>query len=277
MLDSLNRFFAAWLATFRAMFSPIIFGSFLMLAAAQGLVLWLLVIAPSTTLGGWPIELLRAWFGPAAGHYPSHLVLLPYMFFRSSIVVYGLVGIVLYAMATGGFARKFTGTWDGPRGVTATAFGRYIPLFVLWVVYSSVVIFGISNLPGLFESWTFGSPRREIFIDIFTRVVVVAFLSLWAYTTFLLIVDRTSLLRAVRESMRQFFRRPLATFFLVGVPYAITVPFSLIAAKSDYLAGKFRPETIIYVLILVIFVQFWANLITCGSITHYYLGEPTRE
>jgi len=277
MLDSLNRFFAAWLATFRAMFSPVIFGSFLLLAAVQGLVLWLMVAAPSTAFGGWPIEVLREWFGPAVGHYPSHLVLLPYMFFRSSIVVYGLIGIVLYAVATGGFTRKFTGAWEGPRGLASTAIGRYIPLFVIWAAYSSVVIFGISRFPGLFENWTFGSPRREIFVDVFTRVAVIAFLSLLAYSTFLLIVERTSLLRAVRESVRQFLRRPLATFFLIGVPYAITVPFSLLAAESEYLVSKFRPETIVYVLLLVIFVQFWANLITCGSITHYYLGEPARE
>ena len=277
MLESLNRFVAAWLATIRAMILPAVVGPFAALALLQGLVLWFLVAAPSPALGGWPIEVLRAWFGPAAGHYPAHYALMPFMFFRIVIVLYGVIGIVVYGTATGAFAGRIAGTGTGPRGFVGTAVGRYVPMFVIWLVTTAVVLFGISRLPDLFANWAFGSPRREVFIDILTRIMVIAFMSLWAYTTVALIVERASLFGAVTVSVRRCFRRPFATFFLLGLPYLLTVPFSLIATRSEYLVRQFRPETIAIALVLLIISQFVANILTCGSVTHYYLAEPARE
>lgn len=277
MLESLNRYFAALLATLRSMFSRWILGPFLVLAAVQGLILWLLTIAPSTVFAGWPIEILRYWFNPVVGHYPGHLMLLPLMFFRTSVLVYGFVGIVAYAVATGAFSRRFTGVWGGPRGFVSYTISRFVPLFMIWLVTTVVIFYGISHLPSAFAGWTFGSPRRGIFMDVATRMVVILFMSCWAYTTVALIVDRLSLFNAIKVSVRRFLRHPLATFFLLGVPYAITVPFSLVASRSEYLARQFRPETVIFALILVIISQLVANVIACGSITHYYLGETRPE
>jgi hypothetical protein len=139
------------------------------------------------------------------------------------------------------------------------------------------VFFALSRFPEFFADWTYGSPRRGIFIDLLSRVIVVAFMSLWAYTTVALVLERAGLLQAIKTSVRRCLRRPLATFFLLGIPYALTIPFSLISANSADLARQFRPETIIFALILVIISQFVANIITCGSVTHYYLSEPDRE
>jgi hypothetical protein len=277
MLDSLNRYFAAWLATLKAMFTPWVWGPFLLLAGIQCLLLWLLVIAPSPTFGGWPIELLRYWFGPAVGHYPAHLVVTPYMFFRLAILLYGIFGIVAYAMATGAFARKFTGAWDGPGNFFSSALKRYLPLFVIWLVTTGIIFFALMRIPEVMADWTYGSPRRDLFVNVASRIVMLLFMSFWAYTTVLLIVERSSLLTAVRTSCRRFLRHPMATFFLLGIPYAITIPFSLMASKSAHLAQQFRPETIVFALILVIITQFVAMIITCGSVTYFYLTEPARE
>ena len=276
MLESLNRFLAAWLATIRTMIAPSVFWPFVVVAALQGLVLWFLTIAPSPAFGGWPIEILRSWFGPAAEHYPAHYALLPLMFFRIALVLDVFVWIVANGVATGAFAGRFTGTWSGPRGFIGTALSRYLPMFLIAVVITVVVVFAILRLPGAFSGWAYGSPRREIFIDAVTRTVMVGFMSLWAYTTVALIVERASLVGAIAASARRFLRRPLATFFLLGVPYLLTVPFSLVATWSE-LPSKFRPETIAIALVLVIVSQFAANLLTCGTVTHYYLAESTRE
>lgn len=277
MLESLNRYFAAWLATLKAMFSPWVWGSLILLGGMQCVLLWLLVIAPSPTFGGWPIEMLRYWFGPMIGHYPAHLVATPYMFFRLSILLYGVFGIVAFAVATAAFSRKFSGAWQGPDSFIGVALQKYLPLFVIWLITTAVVFFGLSRIPELMADWTFGSPRRDVFVDVATRIVVVFFMSFWAYTTVLLIVERSSLSVAVKISFRRFLRHPLATFFLLGIPYAITIPFSLIAARSADLAGRFRPETVVFILILVVISQFVANIITSGSVTHFYLTEPARE
>ena len=277
MLESLNRYFAAWLATLKTMFMPWVWGPFLVLAVIQGIVLWMLLIAPSPAFGGWPIALLRYWFGPMVGHYPAHLVATPYMFFRLSILVYGVFGVATYGVATAAFAKKFTGRWDSPESFVHVTIRKYFPLFVIWLVSTAVVFFALARFPDIFADWTFGSPRRGVLIDALSRVIVVAFMSLWAYTTVALVVEGAALLAAVKLSMRRFLRRPLATFFLLGIPYAITIPFSLIAAEAPDLVRQFRPETIIFALILVIISQFVANIITCGSVTHYYLSEPGRE
>ncbi len=277
MLESLNRFFAAWLSAFKSMFSLGVLGSFFLLALTQGFVLFCLVIAPSSSFGGVPIEILRSWFSPAAGHYPEHFVLLPWMFFRLSIIAYGLVGVLAYGVATGAFSRKFIGRWEYEGSLLGAVTSRYLPLMIVWAVTTAIAFAIFSNIPGWFADWTFGSPRRVIFIETLTGAGVVGFMSIFAYTTVALVIDRLPFLAAVRTSARQFVAHPLATFFLLGIPYLITVPFSMIASKSELIATKFRPETVIYALVVVILVQFFANIMTCGPVTHYYLSEPSRE
>ncbi len=277
MLDSLNRFFAAWLFTLRGLFNGWVLLSFAVLSLLQGGLLWFLVKAPATALGGWPIEFLRYWFNlEAIGHYPAHLIVLPMMFFKSSIVIYGIFGVAAFGIATCSFAHRFSGEWNYRGGYFAATFSKYIPLFIVWLIPTIIVILGITQFTDLFSSWSFGSPRRQLAVDLASRVLVLLFMSLWAYTTVMLVFDRLSLLEAVGGSIRRFFRRPIATFFLLAVPYSITVPFSLITTQANQIAQRFRPETIIIVLIAVIISQFLANCITCGTVTHYYLSEPAQ-
>ncbi len=277
MLDSLNRYFAAWLFTLRGIFNGWVLLSFAAVALIQGGLLWLLANAPSTPFNGWPIEFLRYWFDiDAIGHYPAHFIVLPTMFFRLSVIIYGLVGIIAFGLTTCSFARRFSGEWNYSGGYFAATFSKYIPMFIVWLVPSVIVILAIPYFNELFSDWAYASPRRQLVVDLASRVLVLLFMSLWAYTTVMLVFDRRNILQAVGGSFRRFLRRPFATFFLLAVPYAITIPFSLLTTQSTEIAHRFRPDTIVIVLIAVIISQFLANCITCGTVTHYYLSESTK-
>lgn len=277
--QGLNRFLLAIRESLAAMGRARIWVPFVVYLAVQCLLLvWLyygvrppwvdfLALLPDFVI---PPEFFR---------YPLHFLLLPGVFFNRVLLPFGaFLEVLLLASATLMFAQyarreaipTLAGAWRAVRS-------RYGQLIIFWIL-NYLLLLGYRELfDALLGDLWIGYGRRRMLVDaldVSGAVLVNAFL---AYSTVIIVLEKTSFLATLRQTISAFGRHLIATFFIVLIGTLIVMPASKIMQQAPQWIGRFNPEVMLGVMGGAIVSGTIATFIMTAMLCFWYLlHRPAR-
>ncbi|MFB3908279.1 MAG: hypothetical protein ACE15D_07730 [Candidatus Eisenbacteria bacterium] len=244
---------------------------FLILAGVQTAFLVILVSFHTSLIAPFGVPLTKLLGGPNAAHYPWFFYFLPEMFRKALLVLNVLVASVLFGVATLYFARAFgfpsksgPGIW---RGVWRSA-----PLLIVVSLVESLLLLGASSI----ARWV---PQEAMLNSGLVRwgvrfglmAVMITIQCFLLYTTAWIVLMKSNLLGAFRDSIRVAARTFLPTFVIAAVPAVILFPVSYLGSRPDLIASKFKPELIATVLGGQVLLQTVLAFFLVGAATRLFI------
>lgn len=272
-LFKLNNFFRIWGATFRAMGRFKIWIPLIFLLLIKIVLLYQLVRFYEPPGSLILVPLLKAILGDRALHYPHFYTALPFVYNLFNLVLIGFFDIIVNAVVIWLLSSHFWGRMLNIKEAFGKVKGRFGQLFLIWLV-STVVVAAFLILPGiLFSSWTYGSPRRMIFIQSLSFVTGVLVSGLFAYCFNLILLSNQSWLKSLASNFAIYRRNFFTTSFFIGIPSLISWVYGALVSNTPLWLSKFRPEIIPLLLglgsVLNLLVVFWI----LGALTRLFLYE----
>ncbi len=264
-----------------SLFKPILFYSLLDIAA-----LAIIYYAPQ-----WPLNLalgqpIRAFYGEAALHYPTHLLVVPKIFSHWQMfngVLFGslLVGICIsmYNQKAKGMSLRFGKNFK-------IAFNRYLPLLAYSLVVA-IVIFLVEHFSGLFIKdrliagkgyfLKMGQIRWSVALILFYRTFYVIVQTLLIYVPVMIIIENKGFWRSAGQSIKMVFNYFISSLLLVLIPVIVFMVFGVIREFNVKLMDKFFPEISLVILLAGILIAFLANTVIIVSATILYLSVKEHK
>ncbi|MBN2009287.1 hypothetical protein JW960_08065 [candidate division KSB1 bacterium] len=277
MFDGVKRIFWLWGQCFKSMGRVSTFVPFVLYALVQLGVLISLINFINPPFANIYIPIIKKFFNAAALHYPTFYVFVAPLFNQINLVLSGIIGIVLIAMATKLFAQKFRDEAGAFGEATGTSFKKYGSLFVVWLIETVLTLVIIIGLPTLLKK-IFDPDYRMMQIFEFAGLLLgILVASLFAYTTALIVLDNQSIGESLSKTLKIFSRYSFTSYVIVAVPTLAYFPLSFILRKVDFLITKFSPEMITTLLGFGILLTFFTSYLQIGSITRFYLLVTERK
>lgn len=237
---------------------------FCFLAIIETLTLYVLASSPH-----FPVNLIlappirRIW-GEVYLHYPYIYELLPRMFYWAKIVVAIFVGSITSGMAVYMvFLLQKKEALD-LKSVFFSVLKRYVSLFLLAIILFTCVHFLLKQTPLLLIKYfqakhlklLFLGPKFwfNIFMPVFNFFLTVILQCLFVYSIPFIVIKGKKFISAIISGIRLFGRLALKTFFIVLVPMCLYIPVVILTGGMAFLADKFFPEVIIFILFLGVVV-----------------------
>lgn len=242
---------------------------FLIIAAAQVLVLWFLVSFHQRWALPLSLPIVKWTGGEAATHYPDFFYLLPVMYARAMLVVVVFVASIATGAATVLFARSFGHETRESAWQCAT---RHAPKLITIAIISTLLFIGVSTLLAQVPSKLI-LENRMVRWSTRGAVLLGALLveSFFAYATAWIVLERAGLWTAIRDSFRVTAKTLLPTLLLVGVPVLLLYPFGYLSERVDIFATKVAPETLAGLLLTRIGFEFVLSFLLVGAITRLFV------
>jgi hypothetical protein len=268
----LNQYLLVWGRAFQALARPRTWTPFGLWLLVQGALLWFLyagVRPPIRHL----LEALPGWIVPAGFFsYPTHLLLLPSVLYNRFLPVPGaLVESLLNAAATWIFVRYALGqSPSGWRSAVSEVRQAYGQLVLLWILNYALLrgFMELSNL-ALGDLWL-GFGRRRAALESVQFLAAAAVNSLLAYSTVVIVLERSGTARTLRLAWRTLLRHPLSTWVTVVVGMLLTVPFSLVLGSAPEWIGRFHPEVVLLVTGASLLAGTLASYLVVAVLTFWY-------
>ncbi|MBN2184717.1 MAG: hypothetical protein JW746_05270 [Candidatus Krumholzibacteriota bacterium] len=197
------------------------------------------------------------------GHFPDHIVLMQPILDRVDIFVEIFINIIFQGATTVLIYSGITGRSLSFAGAFRAAFGKYLQLFLI-SLFASLFIFLVFFLAGNFRASL--SPIAGNTVYAVSMAVALAIQGLFLYTTPAILLYDSNLFRSFRVSISIAWNCPATTFFIVFIPFILTVPTTFISIKSALIATRLSPDFIIHNYIVSSVIEMISiYLITAGG------------
>ncbi|HVP07330.1 MAG TPA: hypothetical protein VMS71_05755, partial [Candidatus Acidoferrum sp.] len=153
----------------------------------------------------------------------------------------------------------------------------------LWgnLVLASLIFNGLTTLLGLYvPEWVAplvrGYGRRTfVFQFMVMPFLYSVLLALFYFTVPAIAIYRQSFLKAIGRSFRIFAHNPFTSFFLAAIIISVPVMVSVGAERPDVIITKFRPELVLWVLLIGLAVDLVAGFFWMGTAARFLASEET--
>lgn len=271
MMEQIKRLFWLWGQCFKSMKKFNTFSPFIIYAILQVFVLYALVNFVQTPFSNVLIPVIKKFFSSAALHYPNYFYVVTPLFNQFNIILSGLFGIAIIAIATNLFADNFKSEKIKFGNALKVSLPKYGVLFIIWIIETVLTLAMIVGLPQLLIKILQPTYRIGRIFELGGLVLGVLIASIFAYTTALIILDNQKIFQSISKTFQIFKDNVVISFFLVAVPTFVYFPISFVARKSQFIITKFSPEMIVALLGFGIFVTLVTSYFQIGSITRFYL------
>lgn len=269
LLLSLRVVSTAWRNVASAALRLSIWKPFLLIAFVQTAVLLLIVSFHHQLLLPVALPIIRLLAGEEVAHYPVLFIALPVIHFRIRLVITILIASIATGAATALFARAYG--LDEDRSPWRRAL-RSAPSLMAISLLVIAAWFGISMLGSLVPH---EMQMRSSSVRWATRGVLLL-LSLLVqclliYTTAWIVIAGHKIGPAIRDSVRVSLRTFLPTLIAVGIPTLVLFPSSIIGSRAGFIADKFKPEMIGWLLGGTVVLEVLMAFLIVGTITRLFV------
>ncbi len=224
----------------------------------------------SPILSGWFIPLVQ-WIGDdSVVHYPQHIAYIPLIFEKMNLLFSWLLDSLLTASAVLMFASYFKKEKVSFSQSVRAAMKCYPKLLIIWIVVFVPILLLFWALPGLFESFVQGAPKRKIALMIGMQGMQTIVTALFVYVVPYLLLRGISLGQAFSRNFSLFFRSFFTTAILVGIPQFAMLPLIYALQNTGTIVNKFNPSVIIWLSVVWAAVLALSNYFTTGSIVRFF-------
>ena len=239
--QGINRFLQTIWDAIRAAVRVRTWTPFLLYLLLQLIILVLLYFAVRPPLTDLTRALPEFVIPPGFFSYPLHLLLIPLVLFNRLFVPLGLFAeSLLMAAATWIFVRfALRESLPGLRQAIADVRFGYLQFILFWLL-TYVLLLGYQYLfdLSLGDLWI-GSVRRRMALDLAGLGGAAALNSLLAYSTIVIILERTGFWGTLKGSLKAFGRHWLATLSIVGAGTLMLYPSSYLMQNAPDWIGRF--------------------------------------
>lgn len=231
--------------------SPVVFLPFIFIAFFEVLAAELIYFSARKPILLFAGPIIRKFFGEAALHYPSNLMILPKLFYYGQIVIYIFLGVFLTAISVNIFNSVKS---DAP--LKAKALLKNAAKNYFYFVIYGIIIVALITLLRRIDVLAF-TKAMHLFMKIVPRIssqvsyfglMMFLFLTNVILQTFmilvvpLMVIEKKALLKAVFESLYIGFRNFFTVFKIIFLPFIAYLPITLLKGMSTPLADKTFPE-----------------------------------
>ena len=245
---------------------------FVVVAVCNSIALYLLFLAPQSPVSIVLAPPIARFFGQRFLTYPSHLLLIPKLYYYAQIVLSASVGVIMTGLAIGMAKDVYSGKKPRILVNLVNAFRRSLVLFSIWAVMFAIVFVlrkGINAIgPGKMPALLFAviSYYFIMLIQIFFVYVMPAAM-----------IDKRNLLGSLKDGLRFFFRFLTPTIVLTLVPATLYLPVIFVNQKMPFLINKFFPEVIVIVVAGGIIVTFVIDIFYTLCPTFMFLKKKDES
>lgn len=224
----------------------------------------------SPLLSGWLIPIVQ-WIGDEAIiHYPQHIAYIPSVFEKMNLLFSWLIDSLLSAAAVLMFASYFNREKVRFFPSLKTAAGQYPKLLLIWLIVFVPILLLFWGLPGLFEGFVHGAPKRKIALMIGMQGLQTVVTALFVYVVPYLVLRKASLAQAFTRNFALFFRSFFTTIILVGIPQFALLPLVYALQNTGNIVNKFNPNVVIWMTIGLAAALTLSNYFTTGAIVRFF-------
>ncbi len=181
--------------------------------------------------------------GSDLGHFPQHIILMQPVLDRVDMFVEIFINIIfqgtIVALIGSNGSGKQISLLDGFRA----SFGKYLQLLLISIL-ASAVIFIVFYSAGKIRTDLGAVAGNTIYAA--GLAVALAIQAMFLYTVPAIILKDLNAFRSLSNSIRIACEAPATAFFLVLIPFILTVPTTFIGIKSALIATRLSPDFIIH-------------------------------
>jgi hypothetical protein len=268
MLGQLNLTVWAWIESLRDLRRIRVWRPFLLLAAAQILVLLLLTQFYRPAFQWLLVPLLERITSAEVLHYPAFYVFLPGIFSQVNLLLDWILGSLVFGAAFLIILHTALGLSD--RESWRLAARRYGPLLLVRLPLVLLLIGIAWLLPGWLAQGGVLEGNRLRLVRYGGFLLGVLAEVLFLYAPLLLLAESRSIGRALRGALGLAFRVPLATLLAVLIPNLVQLPTSWVLRRSDVLVRNLAPETVVVLIGVAILAYVFINYFIVASAVRIY-------
>jgi hypothetical protein len=281
-----NTLVQTWIRSFESLLkAPIILLPFIITAFIEGLALEILYFSPRKPLAYIFNPIVTKFWGGASVHYPGNLLILSNLFYYAQVVIYIAAGVMLTAISINIYKNIRLNLPLRTNALIKNATRNYgtfavygILMVVLLLVIKKVDVFILTRLVRFGAQF---APNRtaQMFpfvMPLFLFVTNILLQVFFILVLPLIVLQKKSLLLALRESLSLASRNFFTLFFLIGVPYLLYLPIFVVKSVSAKVVYLTVPEITLVVTILGIILTVFIDcfIIVCAS---QWLWEKQKE
>jgi len=216
------------------------------------------------------VGLVGDQYATGFSHYPGHFMILPYVFDWAKLIIGFIIeGPILGAAALILYEDHF----DSPeeeKTPLRVIFSSWLYLSLAWALMNGLMLLISVYLPGYFESWMAGSPRRILAYQfVLLPAVYVALLSLQFFVIPRIAIFGENVWQALKRGMLISLQNPVSTFCLAALVLTGPVIMSFFTGQPGLIVDKFRPELVYWALVVSLFVEMIANFLWMGTAARF--------
>lgn len=253
---------------------PIVLLPFLLLALCKLLVLLLLRYFTHAPVSYFMVDIVQIVGGEASLHYPSHFVMLPYLYELITLPLH-VGGFVLFGWGVFMIADYYDGSLLSPRNYIDKIIWNFPSFLYIGIIYVTlavsvpfVIALGAQKIESPFWrmtleriSWFFGFGATAAFV----------------YALFFVKLYQDDLVRALRESIKFSLKRLLLTVLILLTISIIHAPLDYLTGHSHAVALAFTPERILLIIELGIIVEIFTSYFMFAATTYLAVGRKKAK
>jgi len=273
VLDGLNHFIETYVRIFRGLRSFKLLAPFLIMGCIKAILLTILVLFYLPPVHKMLVPILDYFYSDRVLHFPYFYVVLPQIFMYGSSLVLDLIfGVILYAAAVFVIGTNIKHERGGLIEGLRTALKSCGSLILVWLLKTAILTvifqFGWSLIIPILYGLPFAD-FSSFFVVQIAGLIVTAFL---VYAVPAIMLHRQGFVAAVLTSIKFTGKNFIYTFFLVFIPWLISLPLNyFIFSRVHVIIGKFSYSLMIYLLGLDIIITVFTSFILLAGITYFYL------
>ncbi len=255
--------------------NPLITFPFVLFALLEGIVLYLLFLAPQEPFAKLLAPPVARFFGEQSIRYPGHLLVLPQLFYYAKLFLSFLPGMFLSAYFIGLVADAKLTRKTSRRYRIKNSFRRFFALLVIWGFG-----IGVLKLVEILYKQAVGWNDHQGYLT--TLQFLVFFLSFWVQALFLyalplIILARQSLFRSLVGNFRYLWRLFFPTTVCVFLAALLYLGLYIFEKDLVGLATRNSPEVIVVILAAGIPLTLVINLLITTATTLLFIAEQETD
>jgi len=244
---------------------------FFLLALVQGGVLVLCYLFPQAPVSKFLAPVVRAFMGEKFLHYPLNFFVLPTLFHYGNMVVSCFPGMIFNAIHIGMIRDAHEQRDPEMRAYILPAFKAFFALTIIWIL-SVLAMKGLTQVlqPILADQ----TSARMQFVAIFLAGFLIQILFVYAFPA--IVIGQCSFLKALIKGLVKLLKNLISTtliFFLGGV---VLLPVVYATSKPHVLVARLFPESVAWILGLMILAMFVVNWFLTTYTTITYIKSETN-
>jgi len=247
-----------WLDAFEVITRhPIVLLPFFIVAFLELLALEFIVFIPRKPLSLLFEPIIKKFFGEMFMHYPFFMEKVPKIFYAAQILLYVVLGVALSGIAVN-IVRNLKAKLPLK---TNALIGNALRKYISFIIYG-VIIVTLVHLVRRADTWAFGLLMRkavQALPGLRTEIVSLAFALFFFITNVVLqiffiltvpviVIRNKFVVKALWESIVLGLKNFFGIGVMIGVPYLLYLPVSVLKAYSSQLGAKTLPEITIFII-----------------------------